>query len=71
MVHIPWRCRLSAEDFVANLATQSITARLGPTLAGSFLGRVKDRLASMGVHQVTRPLIGLLTVGRVSICSVR
>ena len=58
---------LSAEAFVANLATQSTTRQLGPALAGSFLGRVKDRLAAMAVHEVRRPYIGLLTVGRVTI----
>jgi SAM-dependent methyltransferase len=58
---------LSAEDFVANLATQSTTAHLGPDLAGSFLGRVNDRLTSMSVHEVTRPLVGLVTIGRLAI----
>jgi cyclopropane fatty-acyl-phospholipid synthase-like methyltransferase len=58
---------LSAEDYVALLATQWTTTQLGPDLAGSFLGRVKDRLATMGVDAVTRPYIGLLTVGRVTI----
>jgi hypothetical protein len=58
---------LGAEDYVALLATQSTTHQLGPDLAASFLGRVKDRLATMGVDELTRPYIGLLTVGRVTI----
>jgi SAM-dependent methyltransferase len=59
--------KMSAQDYVANLATQSTTYQLGAELAERFLGRVTDRLAAMGVGEVTRPYVGLLTVGRVTI----
>ena len=54
----------AAADFVANLATQSTTHQLGPAGAGDFLGRVRRRMAGMGVHEVERPFVGLLTIGR-------
>jgi hypothetical protein len=55
---------LSAADYLANLSTQSTTRQLGADRAEIFISRVAARLAAMGVQSVTRPHVGLLTVGQ-------
>jgi SAM-dependent methyltransferase len=57
---------LSADDYVANLATQSSTHELGADLAREFLARVRRRLTQTGTTSVTRSFVGRLTVGVVS-----
>jgi len=58
--------RVDAEDYVANLATLSITRQLGTEAAEEFLGRVRRRLAAMGHEHVAVALVALLTVARSS-----
>jgi SAM-dependent methyltransferase len=57
---------LTADEYVANLATQSSTYELGPDLAREFLARVRRRLDETGTTSVTRDLVGQLTIGVVS-----
>jgi len=60
----PFQVRYSAEDYLANLATQSSTRALGPARRADFLSRVERRLSSLGSPQLTATFVGYLTVGR-------
>jgi SAM-dependent methyltransferase len=60
----PFQIRYSAEDYLANLATQSGTRSLGPARCADFLSRVRSRLSSLGWPQLTATFVGYLTVGR-------
>lgn len=58
----PFRAVYSAEDYLANLETQSGPRRLGKERRAEFLDRVRRRLAPW--PQLTATFVGLLTVGR-------
>lgn len=60
----PFQVGYSAEDYLANLATQSSTHALGKARSAEFLSRVRDRLESLGSPRLTATFVGLLTVGR-------
>ncbi|HEY3734208.1 MAG TPA: methyltransferase domain-containing protein [Streptosporangiaceae bacterium] len=58
----PFQLRYSAEDYLANLATQSSTHALGPARSAEFLARVQHRLQSLGRPQLTATFVAYLTV---------
>lgn len=58
----PFHAVYSAEDYLANLGTQSGPRRLGEERRAEFLDRVRRRLAPW--PQLTATFVGLLTVGR-------
>ena len=60
----PFQMRYSADDYLANLATQSGTHALGEVRSAEFLGRVRYRLMSLGWPQLTATFVGYLIVGR-------
>lgn len=60
----PFEIRYSAEDYLANLATQSGTRALGEARSAEFLARVRRRLESLGWPQLTVTFVGYLTVGQ-------
>jgi SAM-dependent methyltransferase len=60
----PFQVVYSAEDYLANLATQSSTYALGEARSAEFLARVRRRLESLGWPQLTATFVGYLTVGR-------
>jgi SAM-dependent methyltransferase len=60
----PFQVRYSAEDYLANLATQSGTHALGEVQGTEFLARVRRRLESLGWPQLTATFVGYLTIGR-------
>jgi SAM-dependent methyltransferase len=60
----PFQVLYSADDYLANLATQSGTHALGEVGSAEFLARVRQRLASLGWPQLTATFVGYLTVGR-------
>jgi SAM-dependent methyltransferase len=60
----PFQVLYSAEDYLANLATQSGTYALGEARSTEFLARVRQRLESLGWPQLTASFVGYLTVGR-------
>lgn len=60
----PFRTIYTAEDYLANLATQSSTRALGPARAADFLSRVRDRLDSLGRPDLTVDFVATLTVAR-------
>lgn len=60
----PFQIRFSAQDYLANLATQSGTRALGPARRADFLSRVEDRLSALGSPDLTATFVGYLTVGR-------
>jgi SAM-dependent methyltransferase len=60
----PFQMHYSAEDYLANLATQSGTHALGETRSAEFLARVRNRLESRGWPQLTATFVGYLIVGR-------
>lgn len=68
MLYPPFELRYSAEDYLANLATQSGTRELGSERAGDFLSRVRRRLEAHGWPGVTATYVGYLTVGRRRVC---
>jgi SAM-dependent methyltransferase len=59
----PFELTYSAEDYLAQLSTQSGTKALGPARGAEFLSRVRDRLDSMGSPPVTATFVGCLTIG--------
>jgi SAM-dependent methyltransferase len=59
----PFELTYSAEDYLAQLSTQSGTKALGPARSGEFLSRVRDRLDSMGSPPVTATFVGRLAIG--------
>jgi len=60
----PFQRHYSAEDYLANLATQSSTHALGDVRSSEFLARVRRRLESLGWPRLTATFVGYLTVGR-------
>lgn len=60
----PFQVGYSAEDHLANLATQSGTDALGEARRAEFLGRVGRRLESLGRPRLTATFVGFLTIGR-------
>jgi SAM-dependent methyltransferase len=60
----PFQVRYSAEDYLANLATQSGTYALGEARSAEFLSRVRRRLESARWPLLTATFVGFLTVGR-------
>jgi SAM-dependent methyltransferase len=60
----PFQALYSAEDYLANLATQSGTHALGEARSVEFLARVRHRLESLGWPQLTATFVGYLTVGQ-------
>lgn len=60
----PFRVSYRAEDYLANLATQSGTHALGEARGADFLARVRRRLESLGWPGLTATFVGYLTVGR-------
>lgn len=60
----PFQVGYSADDYLAILATQSDTHALGPERRADFLARVRRRLESWGLPQLTVTFVGCLTVGR-------
>lgn len=60
----PFQVLYSAEDYLANLATQSGTHALGEARREEFLARVGHRLDSLGRPRLTATFVARLTVGR-------
>ena len=60
----PFQVPYSADDYLANLATQSGTRALGEARSADFLARVRHRLESIGWPRLTATFVGYLTVGR-------
>jgi SAM-dependent methyltransferase len=60
----PFELRYTAEEYLANLATQSGTHALGATRSAEFLDRVRRRLESFGWPQLIATFVGYLTVGQ-------
>ncbi len=54
----------NSRDYLDILATQSGTRALGRARSEDFLGRVRDRLHSLGSPQLTATFVGYLTIGR-------
>src|SRR5262249_49358539 len=54
----PFEVLYSAEDYLANLATQSGTHALGAARSAEFLARVRQRLESSGWPQLTVSFVG-------------
>lgn len=59
----PFEVRYRAEDYLANLATQSSTYALGEARSAEFLARVRRRLESLGSPPLTAAFVGYLAVG--------
>lgn len=60
----PFQVRLSVDDYLANLATQSGTHALGEARSAAFLACVRCRLESLGWPWLTATFAGYLRVGR-------
>lgn len=60
----PFEMPYSAEDYLANLATQSGTRALGEARSAEFLARVRRRLESFGWPSLTITFVGYLTIGQ-------
>jgi SAM-dependent methyltransferase len=60
----PFQVIYSADDYLANLATQSGTHALGEVRRAEFLTRVRHRLESLGRPRLTATFVAYLTVGR-------
>jgi hypothetical protein len=63
-LRFPFRVLYRAEDYLANLATQSSTRALGEARSAEFLGRVSRRLESLGWPELTATFVGYLILGR-------
>jgi SAM-dependent methyltransferase len=63
-LHYPFQVRYSAEDYLANLATQSGAYGLGEARSAEFLALVRRRLESLRWPQLTATFVGYLTLGR-------
>src|SRR5262245_41580849 len=63
-VRYPFEALYRAEDYLANLATQSSTRALGEARSADFLARVRRRLEASGWPQLTATFVGYLTVGQ-------
>jgi hypothetical protein len=64
-LRFPFETLYRAEDYLANLATQSGTRALGEVRSAEFLTRVRQRLESLGWPQLTVTFVGYLTIGQV------
>jgi SAM-dependent methyltransferase len=60
----PFEVLYSAEDYLAQLATQSGTRALGEARSAEFLARVRHRLESLGWPHLTATFAAFLLVGR-------
>jgi SAM-dependent methyltransferase len=60
----PFEMLYSAEDYLANLATQSGTRALGEARSAEFLAGVRRRLESLGWPRLTVTFVAYLTVGQ-------
>jgi SAM-dependent methyltransferase len=60
----PFEVLYRAEDYLANLATQSGTNALGEARSAEFLTHVRQRLEALGWPLLTATFVGLLTVGQ-------
>ena len=60
----PFQLQYSPEDYLANLGTQSVTQSLGEPQRTEFLTRVRHRLDSLGLPNLTATFVGCLTIGR-------
>ena len=60
----PFEVRYQAEDYLANLATQSGTHALGQARSAEFLARVRQRLESLGWPELTATFVGYLTIAQ-------
>ncbi len=60
----PFQVLYSAEEYLANLATQSSTQALGEPRSAEFLARVRRRLEAVGWPQLTVTFVGYLTIGQ-------
>jgi SAM-dependent methyltransferase len=60
----PFHVTYSAEDYLAQLASQSSTRALGHAGSTDFLCRVRNRLASLGFPELTATFVAVLTIGR-------
>lgn len=60
----PFQVVFGADDYLANLATQSGTHALGEVRSAEFLARVRRRLEALGWPRLTATYVGFLTVGR-------
>src|SRR5712691_2440746 len=63
----PFQVLYSAEDYLANLTTQSGTQALGPARSAEFLARVRHRLESLRCPQLTATFVGPVGVGPVGV----
>ena len=59
----PFRWSYSAEDYLAQLGTQSSTKALGPARAADFLARVRRRLDALGSPDLAVTFVGSLAIG--------
>jgi SAM-dependent methyltransferase len=59
----PFQMTWSAEDYLAQLSTQSGTKELGEAVAEDFLARVRRRLDGLGWPDLTVTFAGYLTIG--------
>jgi SAM-dependent methyltransferase len=59
----PFQMTWSAEDYLAQLSTQSGTKELGEAVALDFLARVRRRLDGLGWPDLTVTFAGYLTIG--------
>jgi SAM-dependent methyltransferase len=59
----PFNKMYSAEDYLAQLATQAGTRELGPARSARFLDLVRRRLDALGAPALTATFVGYLTVG--------
>ena len=60
----PFEVLYTAEDYLANLATQSGTRALGTARSADFLARVRRRLESFGWPLLAATFVGYLTVAQ-------
>lgn len=60
----PIQVTYTAEDYLAQLSTQSGPQVLGAARAAEFLSLVRRRLESLGMPPLTATFVGLLAVGR-------
>jgi len=60
----PFEMRYRAEDYLANLGTQSGTRALGEARRTEFLALVRHRLESLDWPELTVTFVGYLTIGR-------
>jgi SAM-dependent methyltransferase len=59
----PFQWTYTAEDYLAQLGTQSGTRALGQARAADFLARVGRRLDAMGSPRLTATFVGYLAIG--------